>query len=163
MGLSNGFGLLSNDRSRPLHYRFAKKQRHKMNSVIANSSLISNDAVLDPSQFDWSDPLARDWQAIRDEALEIFEHREAIPPLREVSPDHRRIMQDNSWRSFFLVGYGHRIEENMARAPRTSALLGQIPGLNSAFFSILAPGAVIIPHRGVTKAFITETPITTNK
>ncbi|MDJ0641943.1 MAG: aspartyl/asparaginyl beta-hydroxylase domain-containing protein [Erythrobacter sp.] len=155
MGLSNGFGLLSNDRSKPLHYRFAKKQRHKMNSVIANSSLITNDPVLDPGQFDWSEPLSSEWQTIRDEALSIFEHRDAIPPLRDVSPDHRRIMQDNSWRSFFLVGYGNRIEENIARAPRTAALLDRIPGLNSAFFSILAPGAVIIPHRGVTKAFIT--------
>ncbi len=155
MGWSNAFGLLSNDRSRPLHYRFAKKQRHKMNSVIAGSSQISNDAVLDPAQFGWSATLARNWEAIREEALAIFEHRDAIPPLREVSPDHRRIMQDNSWRSFFLVGYGNRIEENIARAPRTAALLNQISGLNSAFFSILAPGAVIIPHRGVTKAFIT--------
>ncbi|WP_298466394.1 aspartyl/asparaginyl beta-hydroxylase domain-containing protein [uncultured Erythrobacter sp.] len=155
MGLSNAFGLLSNDRSKPLHYRFAKKQRHKMNSVIANSSLISNDPVLDSAQFDWSSKLSRHWEAIRDEALAIFEHRDAIPPLREVSPDHRRIMRDNSWRSFFLVGYGNRIEENIARAPKTAELLSHIPGLNSAFFSILAPGAVIVPHRGVTKAFMT--------
>ncbi len=155
MGFSNAFGLLSNDRSRPLHYRFAKKQRHKMNSVIANSSLISNDPVLDPEQFDWSGLLSSNSEVIREEAQAIFRHRDAVPPLREVSPDHRRIMRDNSWRSFFLVGYGNRIEENIARAPRTAELLSHIPGLNSAFFSILAPGAVIVPHRGVTKAFIT--------
>ncbi|MEL6529195.1 MAG: aspartyl/asparaginyl beta-hydroxylase domain-containing protein [Pseudomonadota bacterium] len=155
MGLTNGFGLLSKDRSKPLHYRFAKKQRHKMNTMIASSSLISNDPVLDPDQYKWSGLLSKNYQIIRNEALSILEHRQAIPPLREVSPDHRRIMKDNSWQSFFLIGYGHHIEENIARAPRTAAMLSRIPGLNSAFFSILAPGAVIVPHRGVTKAFIT--------
>ena len=155
MGWTNGFGLLSNDPGRPLHYRFFKRQRHRVNAVIARSSLIPNDPVLDPSTFVWTQPVAAGWQAIRDEALAIFRHREAIPPLRDISPDHRGIVQDNSWRSFFLVGYGHRIAANLARAPRTAQLISLIPGLNSAFFSILAPGAVISPHRGLTKAFIT--------
>jgi len=155
MGWSNAFGLISKVQGRPLHYRFAKKQRHRANDLIARSSLISNDPVLDPSGFDWTAKLARNWEAIRDEALAIYRHRDAIPPLREISPDHRRIMGDNSWRSFFLIGYGIRAEQNIARAPRTAALLQGIPGLNSAFFSILAPGSVIVPHRGVTKAFIT--------
>ncbi|MBD2841832.1 aspartyl/asparaginyl beta-hydroxylase domain-containing protein [Erythrobacter rubeus] len=141
--------------AKPLHYRFAKKQRHRLNAVIASSSLIDDRPVFGASEFDWTQPLTDEWESIRDEALAIYEHRDAIPPLREISPDHRRIMRDNSWRSFFLIGYGHRQEENIARAPRTAELVSRIPGLNSAFFSILAPGARIVPHRGVTKAFIT--------
>lgn len=155
MGWSNGFGLLSNDPGRPLHYRFLKRQRHRVNDSIAKSSLISNDPVLDAAQFDWTSELADHWEVIRDEALAIYRHRDAVPPLREISPDHAGIMKDNSWRSFFLVGYGHRIKENIIRAPRTAELVSRIPGLNSAFFSILAPGSAITPHRGVTKAFIT--------
>ena len=92
---------------------------------------------------------------IQREALAIYEHSNAIPPLREISPDHRRIIRDDAWRSFFLVGYGHRETGNIARAPRTAELISDIPGLNSAFFSILAPGATIVPHRGVTKAIVT--------
>lgn len=155
MALSNGFGLLAPAPGRPLHYRFFKQQRHRVNDWIAKSSLISNAPVFSQDDFAWSAPVASKWQAIRDEALAIYAHRDAIPPLREVSPDHARIMRDNSWRSFFLIGYGNRIEENIARAPVTTSLVEAIPGLNSAFFSILAPGAVIRPHRGVTKAFIT--------
>jgi aspartyl/asparaginyl beta-hydroxylase (cupin superfamily) len=34
-------------------------------------------------------------------------------------------------------------------------VIEQIPGLNSAFFSILAPGTHIPDHRGVTKGLIT--------
>ena len=56
---------------------------------------------------------------------------------------------------FFLVGYGYPIEENLARCPQTAAAIAQIPGLNSAFFSILAPGTHIPDHRGVTKGLIT--------
>lgn len=155
MGWSNGFGLLSADTSKPVHYRFLKKQRHIGNNLIARSSLIPNDPVLDQNDFDWAREIRPHWQAIRDEALAIFRHKEAIPPLREISPDHRRIVQDNSWRSFFLIGYGVRAEENIARAPLTTDLVSRIPGLNSAFFSILASGSTIVPHRGVTKAFIT--------
>ena len=155
MGWSNGFGLLSNDPGRPLHYRFLKRQRHRVNDSIAKSSLISNDPVLNAADFDWTTKIARHWEAIREEAEAIYRHRDAIPPLREISPDHAGIVKDNAWRSFFLIGYGNRIEENIARAPKTSELVGKIPGLNSAFFSILAPGSAITPHRGVTKAFIT--------
>jgi len=155
MGWSNAFGLLANDTSRPLHYRFFKKRRHTANSIIAKSSRITNDPVLDPANFDWTRTLSKHWQEIRDEALTVYQHHNAIPPLREISPDHRRLIGNDAWRSFFLIGYGHRQEENIARAPRTAELVSQIPGLNSAFFSILAPGSVIVPHRGVTKAFIT--------
>ena len=155
MGVHDRFGFLAKAEGRPLHYRFLKKQRHKANDLIARSSQISNDPVLDPAQFDWTRKLKANWETIRDEAMAIYEHRDAIPPLREISPDHRRIVEDNSWRSFFLIGYGLRQEENIARAPRTAELVSAIPGLNSAFFSILAPGSVIVPHRGVTKAFIT--------
>jgi aspartyl/asparaginyl beta-hydroxylase (cupin superfamily) len=38
---------------------------------------------------------------------------------------------------------------------RHCRLLRLVPGLNSAFFSILAPGAHIPSHRGVSKAFLT--------
>ena len=155
MGWSNGFGLIAKDRSKPLHYRILKKQRHNANRVIARSSRISNSPVLDAQSFEWTNRLKQNWRDIRDEALSIYEHRQAIPPLREISPDHRRIMKDDAWRSFFLVGYGHREEGNIGRAPKTATLIDTIPGLNSAFFSILDPGAVIVPLRGVTKAFIT--------
>jgi beta-hydroxylase len=155
MSWSNGFGLLSNDPGRPLHYRFLKRQRHRVNNWIAKSSLIPNAPVLAPEQFDWARTVQQDWETIRDEALAVYQHLDAVPPLREISPDHRGIVKDNTWRSFFLIGYGNRVEANIARAPRTAELVSRIPGLNSAFFSILAPGSTITPHRGVTKAFIT--------
>lgn len=95
------------------------------------------------------------WIGIRQEALQVMRHIEAVPPLREISPDHRRIAVDDRWRSFFLVGYGERVERNLRLCPITASALAAVPGINSGFFSVLAPGAHIPRHRGVTKGLMT--------
>ncbi|WP_420136524.1 aspartyl/asparaginyl beta-hydroxylase domain-containing protein [Sphingomonas sp.] len=140
---------------RPLSIRVGKKLRRRIDAVVERSSLVSNAPVLQPELFPWTDLLRRHWTEIRDEALAVLAQPDAVPLLDEVSPDHRRIAPPGKWRSFFLRGYGADIEENLARCPRTAALIQHIPKLNSAFFSILAPGARIPPHRGVTKGLIT--------
>lgn len=136
-------------------YRWLKGRRHRLNAWGAKYSRIPDDPVLDPAQFDWAAEIAEHWEDIREEALAVYRNLETIPPLRRISPDHRRIATDDAWRSFFLIGYGNKVPENIARAPRTYALIQRIPQLNSAFFSILAPGAHIVRHRGVTKGFFT--------
>lgn len=140
---------------RSAFYRWIKRNRFKLNDFGARFSLIPNDPVLEPAQFDWTRSIASHWEDIRDEALAVYRHIDAVPPLRRISADHRRIMADDSWRSFFLIGYGNKFADNIARAPRTAELVQQIPNLNSAFFSILGPGSHIARHRGVTKSFFT--------
>lgn len=60
------------------------------------------------------------------------------------------------WSAFFLWHYGKRVEENLARCPRTAALLESLPRHDvpghapSAFFSILDAHTRIPPHTGVT-------------
>ena len=49
----------------------------------------------------------------------------------------------------------HLAENWQTIAPATAELVRQIPDLNSAFFSILEPGAVIPRHRGVTHGLVT--------
>lgn len=145
----------TNGSQRPPLYRWLKKHRFKLNAFGARFSRIPNDPVLDAAQFDWAGEIAAQWEAIRDEAMAVYTHAEAIPPLSRISADHRRIAPDDSWRSFFLIGYGNDVPANIARAPRTARLVRRIPQLNSAFFSILAPGAHIKRHRGVSKSFFT--------
>lgn len=149
---------MANDQTLPkrgLFYRLLKKYRFKINEVGARYSLIPNDPVLDADLFPWAAHIAENWIEIRGEAMAIYAHVNANPPLRRISPDHRRIAEDDRWRSFFLIGYGNEAPQNLARAPSTARLIRQIPNLNSAFFSILAPGAHIARHRGVTKSFFT--------
>lgn len=140
---------------RPFIVRAGKRLRPTVDRLIARWSRIPNAPVLNPADFSWVPLLEASWQTVRDEALRVLAHRDAIPPLNAVSPDHARIAGDGKWRSFFLYGYGHRIADNCARAPFSAALVEKLPGLNSAFFSILEPGAHIPRHRGVTKGIFT--------
>ena len=140
---------------RPLVIRLGKHLRGVFDRLIASSSLISNAPVLNVREFDWTAALRSDWQAIRDEAMAVALRGHAAPSLATISPDHRAIAEVGKWRSFFLWGYGYRIDDNLARCPRTAAAVARIPGLNSAFFSILAPGTHIPAHRGVTKGRVT--------
>lgn len=143
-------------RKRPLAIRVGKRLRGAFDRVIGASSLVSNDPVLDVRDFEWTQMLRDNWEAIRDEArATALIHENASPSLANISPDHRTIAPVNKWRSFFLWGYGYAIDENIARCPTTSALVARIPHLNSAFFSILAPGTHIPAHRGVTKGLLT--------
>ncbi|MBS0480346.1 MAG: aspartyl/asparaginyl beta-hydroxylase domain-containing protein [Proteobacteria bacterium] len=139
---------------RPLIIRYGKHLRGFFDRLIAASSLVSNDPVLDVRDFAWTEQLRANWRAIRAEAIHAALGRHS-PSLASVSPDHRAIAPVNMWRSFFLWGYGYCVEENVERCPVTAATVAKIPGLNSAFFSILAPGTHIPAHRGVTKGLIT--------
>jgi aspartyl/asparaginyl beta-hydroxylase (cupin superfamily) len=58
-----------------------------------------------------------------------------------------------AWKAFMFKS--HRfIEENCAQAPRTAALLRNVPGLYTAFFSVLEGGQYITPHWGYWKGFL---------
>ena len=146
---------LKADPNRPLIIRFGKHLRGVFDRLIASSSLVPNDPVLDVRLFSWTQLLRDHWQEIRAEAMDVALQVNASPSLAAISPDHRAIAQMDMWRSFFLWGYGYRIDENADRCPVTSALVERVPGLNSAFFSILAPGTHIPAHRGVSKGLIT--------
>ena len=126
-----------------------------MSEFLGHQSLVPDTPVIDPSQFAFTKTLEANWQAIRDEAKSILEHRESIPSFDQVSPDQKRISKEGSWRTFFLFGFGERLDKNCAKAPATTKLLENIPGLQTAWFSILAPGYHIPAHRGVTKGILT--------
>ncbi len=143
------------DGSRPLIIRIGKRLRGTMNRISAEQSQIPTEPVLAADAFPWTARLTEKWQIIAGEAASILRHRDAVPPLREISPDHARIAGDGNWRSFFLIGYGYEVAENCLRAPVTAELVRRIPDLNSAFFSILEPGAAIPRHRGVTRGLVT--------
>lgn len=141
--------------TRPLIIRVGKRLRGTINRISSSQSLIPTSPLIGGDMFPWTQRLADHWQEIAKEAESVLRHRDAIPPLKDISPDHARIAADGNWRSFFLFGYGYQVPENCKRAAKTAELVRQIPDLNSAFFSILEPGAIIPRHRGVTRGLVT--------
>jgi aspartyl/asparaginyl beta-hydroxylase (cupin superfamily) len=96
--------------------------------------------------------LDRNYAVIREELLAVLQDQERIPRYHEISKAETYISgtvdPTRSWRVFMLAHVSGGIPTNQARCPRTSALLGQIPGLLQAFFSILDPGKSIPAHDG---------------
>ena len=134
--------------------RIGKRIIYGLGHVMARQSLVGNDPVLDNRHFPFLQPLAGNWETIRDEIRGILKHRDAVPVFQEVSRDQRRIATGNSWRTFILYGFGDKAERNCRQAPVTTRLLEQVPGLQTAWFSILAPGYHIPAHRGVSKGIL---------
>lgn len=135
--------------------RLGKRVTRSMSGLLGRQSLVPDTPVLDPKQFEFTETLEANWQTICDEVSKILEHRDGIPSFDQISPDQKRISKGGNWRTFFLFGFGKRLEKNCIEAPVTAALLEQIPGLQTAWFSILAPGYHIPAHRGVTKGILT--------
>lgn len=134
--------------------RLGKRLRDPVNRWVARQSLIGDQPFIDYRLVPGLAELGAHWREIRAELLPLLEERAAIPALGEISPDHKRIAVDNSWKSFFFEGYGFRAEKNIARCPKTAALLDKVPDLVVAFFSIMEPGTHVPPHRGLTKAWL---------
>ena len=105
--------------------------------------------------FPWTAELERGWRDIRAEAEMVLDDLESVPPVRNVSPDHELIARDDKWRGLILWGYGLKWQRNCLRCPDTARMLDRIPGLLSAFFSVMQPGAHVPRHTGPTKAILT--------
>jgi beta-hydroxylase len=140
---------------RPFIIRIGRKLRDTMDWITGSQSLIPVSPVLDPALFGWTGKFAEHRDRIASEVAAILAHRDAIPPLRELSPDHADLGRDGKWRSFFLLGYGYEVKHNCDRVPVLADLVRQIPDLNLAFLSILDPGAQIPRHRGVSRGLVT--------
>jgi ornithine lipid ester-linked acyl 2-hydroxylase len=121
---------------------------------MAGQSEVGDAPVFDSALFPFISPLEDRWRLIRAELDEILKDRKRIPAFHQVAPSQYRISQGDSWKTFFLYGLGARHEANCARCPETARLLQGVPNLQTAWFSILAPGYHIPAHRGVTKGVL---------
>ena len=134
--------------------RFGKRLIRRLGSFMGRQSLVGNAPVLDSGHFPFLQQFTDNWEAIHGEVVEILKHREDIPLFQEVSKDQRKIAKGDNWRTFILFGFGSKLEKNCRQAPVTAALLEKVPNLQSAWFSILAPGYHIPPHKGVSKGIL---------
>ncbi len=78
----------------------------------------------------------------------------------------KELNNSKRWSTYFLLKNGARVEEHLARCPKTAALLKAAPLCQitrhapTAFFSVLAPRTRIPPHTGVTNTrFIVHVPL----
>ena len=119
---------------------------------------------LDREDFPWLDAFDAATDEIRAEARAALALAadDFVPyiskPAGSPVDQWQELNNSKRWSTYFLIKNGKRIEEHLARCPRTAALLSEaplceIPGhAPTAFFSVLAPRTRIPPHTGVTNA-----------
>ncbi|MEM9217066.1 MAG: aspartyl/asparaginyl beta-hydroxylase domain-containing protein [Cyanobacteria bacterium P01_F01_bin.150] len=140
---------------RLLIYSVGAKLLWSLEKLIPQYSLIGNTAFFDPYQFAWAKELEENWDLIRKELDEILKYQDELPNFQDISPDQAdSTSSDNLWKTYFMYGYGIKAEQNCQRCPETTRLIESVPGMKTAFFSILLPGKHIPEHRGPYKGVV---------
>jgi aspartyl/asparaginyl beta-hydroxylase (cupin superfamily) len=97
--------------------------------------------------------LSENYATIRSECESLIRQEIRIPGMEELTSYTSGGIHQIAWKSFMFKS-GSFIDENCALAPKTAALLEKIPGLYTAFFSVLEPHQHIKPHWGYWKGFV---------
>lgn len=126
----------------------------QLEKLLTRFSLVPEQPFLDPASFGWTRLLEENWKSIRAELDQVMRHRKDLPNFQEISPDQASLSKDDGWKTYFFYAYGFSAPKNCERCPETNRLLKQVPGMKTAFFSILAPGKHLPPHRGPYKGVL---------
>ena len=119
-----------------------------LESGVAKVSVNGDPPVYENELFPWAPGVEADWRLVRAELDQVMRYRDQIPSFHEILKEVSTITTDHNWKTFFLAGIGMDCEENARRCPETMRVLKKIPGMTTAFFSILSPHKHIPAHRG---------------
>ena len=139
---------------RSLIHSGGKQLLRVVGAFQARHSSIETTPFLPNNSFSCTNLLEESWEDIREELDSVWENPEDIPSFHQISPDQARISKGNNWKTFAFYIFKSPVSENCKKCPKTSRILASIDGLQNAWFSILAPGYRIPPHRGPTKALV---------
>ncbi|MDQ6617248.1 MAG: aspartyl/asparaginyl beta-hydroxylase domain-containing protein [Actinomycetota bacterium] len=130
------------------------KALQRMEGWVLRYSEVETTPFLPQERFPWIQSLEDGVDVIRAELDGVLTHQDELPNFQDISTDQRALTDDDKWKTYFFFGYGFKSEANCARCPQTTRLLQEVPGLTTAFFSILSPHKHIPPHRGPWRGVI---------
>ncbi len=117
-------------------------------------------AFFEREEFDWIGRLEAGWAPIRDELLAVLAADTGVEPyvpgLDRPPELWRGLAGSLDWSAFQLLKGGRPVPANVARCPRTMAVIEGLelasapPHTPEAFFSVLKPGTHIPPHFGLS-------------
>ncbi|MEO7294111.1 MAG: aspartyl/asparaginyl beta-hydroxylase domain-containing protein [Ginsengibacter sp.] len=117
-------------------------------------STVGDLAIFDNNKFKWAKHLENNWLSIRNELEGVLVFKHLLPNLQDIQQEQKILNRDNNWKTFFLFGFGHKATMNCQLCPVTTAIIEQIPGMKTAFFSVLSPRKHIPAHKGIFKGII---------
>ena len=134
--------------------RYGKRLTRWISAYQSRQSLVPDAPFPGNEHFPFLKEFEDRWEEIQAEVRAVLRFREHIPGFQEVSPDQYRIATANNWKTLFLYGFGSKLESNCKQAPVTADIIGRVPKIHTAWFSILAPGYHIPAHTGITKGIL---------
>lgn len=118
------------------------------------SKASGKERFFDVNDFAWVKEVEANANAITAELEAVLKNYESVPELKKLSAEQDRIVSGNSWKSFFFYAYGERVEKNCSVCPVTDKAVRKIPGMLTAFYSILEPHTRLTEHRGPYKGVL---------
>ena len=121
------------------------------------NSKIKTGAYLDfKTYFPEHSILEENWVEIRKEIFAVMDSDRVLPKFHEVDGGQEYISDNDglSWGLLNLMLYSMWHKKNAMLCPKTSSLLKNMKSVKSAYFSVLAPGKHIPPHKGPYKGII---------
>ena len=98
--------------------------------------------------------LEENYDVIRRECLHLLDFKDKLTDISAMGGRYTQAgIHTIKWKTFMFKS-GEFIEPNCRLAPGTAALLRRIPGMYTAFFSVLEPHQQITPHWGYYKGFV---------
>ena len=68
--------------------------------------------------------------------------------FQDISPDQIYISNDDKWKMFFLKTSKIRFEKSCSLFPKTMSIIDSEKNLVSAYFSVIGPKKMLMPHEG---------------
>jgi aspartate beta-hydroxylase len=148
-----------------------RKRRYDSQSMRYHYPGLLPRAFFPRTECPWLEAIEAGTDAIRDEFLQVLQTEDGFTPYLTYSDDvpHNQFAELNNsprWSAFHLLKDGLPVPENVAKCPRTMALLEGAPQPDqpgrtpTAMFSLLKPKTRIPAHVGVSNArLVTHLPL----
>jgi aspartyl/asparaginyl beta-hydroxylase (cupin superfamily) len=116
--------------------------------IFRSFSKHGDSVFFDKSYFPITNTLESRYWLIRDEFELMRDRIKDFAPFQDISPDQIYISNDNKWKMFFLKAGKIRFEKNCEQFPKTMQILDSDPNIVSAYFSVIGPNKMLMPHEG---------------
>lgn len=108
----------------------------------------SSPSYFDKEDFAWSKLVEDNFSEIKSELEEFIKSGHKLWPYF----DKDIVTKENNWKTIPFYAWGVKFFNNCKKAPITTKILEQIPGMVSASFNLLEGDTDIVPHYGDTNA-----------
>jgi aspartyl/asparaginyl beta-hydroxylase (cupin superfamily) len=122
--------------------------------MIERLSLVGGGTFFDTAKLPWTRDLEADWRLVRSELDRILESQTVLPQVQDILEETAAISHDDRWKTYYFYNYGTKFPRSCSLCPGTTRLIESLPGMKTAFFSILTPGKHIPAHRGPWKGVL---------